>query len=94
MHWSRLRRLAFLAAGLALLPAPAGALITVGSLDLYNPGTAVGVEDGLAYIGAYGGRFIVDVSNITATQIAINGFDTDINGEVDIAGTFMSNGLA
>jgi len=66
MYLSRLRRFSLLVTGLALLPAPAGALITVGSLDLYNPGTAVVVEDGLAYIGAYGGLFIVDVSNPSA----------------------------
>jgi hypothetical protein len=73
MHLSRLRKFALLVAGLACLPAPAGALITVGSLDLSNPGTAIVVEDGLAYVGIYGvlgfgigGLVIADVSDPSA----------------------------
>jgi hypothetical protein len=71
MYLSRLRRFAFLAAGLALLPAPAGALITVGSLDLPSPGTEVVVEDDLAYVGISGyfglaGLLIADIANPNA----------------------------
>ena len=66
MHLSRLRRFAFLVASLACLPAPAGALITVGSLDLSSPGTAVVVKDGLAYLGTCTGFVIFDVSNPSA----------------------------
>jgi hypothetical protein len=48
------------------LPAPAGALITVGSLEIPQAGTAVVVKDGLAYVGTYSGLVIADVSNSDA----------------------------
>jgi hypothetical protein len=64
MHSSRLRKFALLVAGLACLPAPAGALITVGSLDLPTHGVAVVVKDGLAYIGtSWSGLVIADISD-------------------------------
>jgi len=74
MHFSRFRRLTLLVAGLACLPAPAGALISVGSLDLSERVDTVVVEDGLAYVRTLFGLLIVDVSNPEA-PVEIGAFE-------------------
>ncbi len=60
-------KVAFLAAGLACTALPAGALITVGELDISSGGVTIAERDGLAYIGAERrGLVIADISNPSA----------------------------
>jgi hypothetical protein len=98
MHLSRLRRFAFLIAGLACLPAPAGALITVGSLELPSLGTTVVAKDGLAYVGIgrgydFSGLVIADVSNPSA-PVEIGAIEYPSNPWMTVRDMVVEDGLA
>ena len=49
------------------------------------------IQSRIWHLDLYITKFVVDVSNITATQIVLNGFNPDADGDVDISGTFMNS---
>jgi hypothetical protein len=60
----RFWKFAFCAAGLALLPAPAGSLITIGSLELGSGAGELVVANDIAYLAGYrSGLRVIDVSD-------------------------------
>jgi hypothetical protein len=79
VYWRRFWKFAFCAAGLALLPAPAGSLITIGSLELGTGAGEIVVANDIAYLAGYwSGLRVIDVSDPEA-PVELGTLDTPGN---------------